>query len=60
MAKKSKTYFTPQGTYTRAQADKLLRKIKKVAAVQGGAHPESSEAIAKITSELSGALEDPG
>ena len=51
-AKKSKTYFSPQGSFTPAQADQLLQNIKKVAAVQGSTSQVSSEVIAKIESEL--------
>ena len=59
-AKKSKTYFTPQGTYTQAQAKRLLKGINNVAAVQEPSSPESLEIIEKIESKLKDALEDPG
>jgi len=51
-ASKSKRYFKPQGCYTQVQADKLLQKVKKVAAVQEGTRPETSKIIENIEAEL--------
>jgi len=51
-AKKSKTYFLPQGSYTRTQVDRLLKKINKLAVVQGSNRQKSYEIIEKIESEL--------
>jgi hypothetical protein len=51
--KKSEPNFRPQGPYTQAQADRLLKEINKVAAVQGPTGPETSQIIQKIDSALS-------
>jgi len=51
-AKKLKTYFTPQGTYTQAQAKRLLKNINDVAAAQETSSPESLEIINKIDNEI--------
>ncbi len=52
MAKKTKSHFRPNGSLTQAQADQLLTNIKKVAALQGGTSPESTEMIETIENEL--------
>ncbi len=57
-AKRSKSHFTPQGTYTQVQAERLLKSLNDLAAAQIPTSPESLEMIDKIESKLRHVLKD--